>query len=306
MSEWYLSGLNGGNPLAFLAALGTLRSMSLAWPYSRVLMRWEVSDGAWRPYIKTSETIEQESLIPALHEQLQRMVDHPAFAFGKDLAMDAAEFRDVAIRAQDQAKYGDSYFADFVAAFACEAVVVGKGAKPNQIQDTALRTMSGAGHQHFIAFMAQLAKETTEEHLRETLFSMWTYSDPKPSMRWDPVDDRRHALRWKEPTRDEIQTVRGANRLAIEALPLLPVMPVGKYLETTGFSQRRGEGVQWTWPIWERPLGVDTVRSLLALRALQQLQPPRGQLRTVGVVEIYRSQRITQDKRRNFTPAVPV
>lgn len=209
------------------------------------------------------------------------------------------------MEAQAATEYDDSLFADFLSAFANEVLVEGKGARPAQIQDTALRTMSGAGHQHFVAFIAQLAEETTESHLAQALFSLWRYSDPGPSLRWDPTDDRRYALRWGEPSGDPVRTVRGTNRLAVEALPLLPVMPVGRSLETTGFSQRRGE-VRWTWPIWEGFLDLDTMRSLLALQELQQPQPSREQLGRIGVIEVYRSMRITQGKYRNFTPAVPV
>lgn len=85
MTEWHLRGLNGGNTLAFLAALGTLRSMSLAWPDKGVLIRWELSERAWRPCLEAAGTLEEEALIPALHEQLRRMDGHPAFAVAKDL-----------------------------------------------------------------------------------------------------------------------------------------------------------------------------------------------------------------------------
>jgi len=101
------------------------------------------------------------------------------------------------------------------------------------------------------------------------------------------------------------QTMRGANRLAIEALPLLPTSPGERRLHTTGFSERRGEGVHFTWPIWEMPLAVELVRSLLGLEDLQQPCPNRDSLLARGVVEVYRSQRITVDKYRNFTAAVP-
>ena len=37
-----LSGLDGGNPLAFLAALGTLRGLTIAWPGRRVRLSWDV------------------------------------------------------------------------------------------------------------------------------------------------------------------------------------------------------------------------------------------------------------------------
>jgi hypothetical protein len=251
------------------------------------------------------------------------MVNHPAFTFSNDLAIDAAKFREEAIHAQDQANDGDRYFADFLAAFACDGIVekVAKKRKTEtpdekeknkktgqpRIQKTAFRFVSG--QQRFIDFMKQLAKNTTEEHLRETLFSTWAYSDPEPSMRWDTVDDRRYALRWRDPTApdDKIRTVRGANRLAVEALPLFPVMPVGKRLVTTCFTNLNGGGQCITWPIWEKSVSIDMVRSLLALKGLQQAEPQRENLRAIGVVEAYRSRRI-QDAHGygNFTPAVPV
>jgi hypothetical protein len=165
--------------------------------------------------------------------------------------------------------------------------------------------MSGAGHQHFLGFMQQLAHATDLGNLREALFNVWRYRDDKPSLRWDPNDDRRYALRWDNPSGDSIKTVRGANRLAIEALPLLPAVPVGKRAETTGFTQERGRGVLWTWPIWHPPLSLDVVRSLLALREIQRETPDRGLLSRMGISEVFRCQRITQGKYRNLTPAAP-
>lgn len=79
-------------------------------------------------------------------------------------------------------------------------------------------------------------------------------------------------------------------------------------LHTTGFSERRGEGdngVRFTWPIWDASLDVDVVRSLLGLAEIQEPRPDRDALAARGVVEVYRSQRITVDKYRNFTSAVP-
>lgn len=192
---------------------------------------------------------------------------------------------------------------DFIAAFGCDALA---DAKNRGILDTALRTMSGAGHQHFLGFMRTLMISTSVEHLRSCLFDKWNYNDPGPSMRWDPMDDRRYALRWKEPSGDPIRTVRGANCLAIIGLTLLPTQPVGDALETTGFTQIPRKGTFWTWPIWGNPASVDVARSLLALRELQEKTPPRHRLSALGVIEVFRSQRITQGKYRNFTTAVPV
>jgi hypothetical protein len=174
--------------------------------------------------------------------------------------------------------------------------------KDGTVQDTAFRTMSGAGHQHFIGSMHELAICTDREHLRRTLLAAWDYGDGKPTLRFDPLDDRRYALRWNDPSSDGIRTMRGANRLAIEALPLLPTCPVGQRLATTGFNAFKF----WTWPVWESWLSLDVTRTLLALDELQQETPNRRVLFARGVREIFRCERITVGKFRNFTPASAV
>lgn len=48
MSEIVMSGLDGGNPLGFLAAIGTFRTLSDAMP-GNVKMSWRQEMGGWRP-----------------------------------------------------------------------------------------------------------------------------------------------------------------------------------------------------------------------------------------------------------------
>jgi len=130
-------------------------------------------------------------------------------------------------------------------------------------------------------------------------------------VRWDPREDVRYALRWRDPSgenalRSQAGSMLGANRLAIEGLALFPSVPVAGRLETTGFRGRRSRDTFFTWPIWEAATSVDGVRSILALAELQDERPDRGKLARLGVAEVYRSQRITVGKYRNFTPAQAV
>ncbi len=299
-----LNGLNGSNPLGFLAAVGVLQVATNADSCSNWRVRWKAQGGHWSPVLTGDTRITVDALIELLDPVLTKMKDDPSFRFADDLAISCEEFRGVAQSAFGTAGLSNRRFADFIAAFGCDVLPI--SAKDARIQDTALRTMSGAGHQHFIGFMRKLVEITEPHHLRSSLFEPWQYSDPKPSLRWDPLDDRRYALRWKEPSGDPVRTMRGANRLAMEALPLFPTAPGERSLHTTGFTHRRGEGVLFTWPIWDVPLNLDTVRSLLSLAELQYTRPNRESLFARGVVDIYRTQRITIGKYRNFTPAVPV
>ena len=297
-----LSGLDGSNPLGFLAAVGTLRTASLAEPTADWRMKWVMHDGTWVPAMHSDRAVPAKVLVKLLCHALRRE-STPEFDFGKNLNVKPEKFGAEAASAQLQAQLQDRHHADFVAAFGCELCTTKDG---KTIQDTALRTMSGAGHQHFLGTMKQLIGKTAEDHLRSSLFEPWNYSDDKLGLRWDPAEDRRYALRWDNPSDgDGVKTIRGANRLAVEALPMFPTAPGERGLYTTGFTTR-DKGTLFTWPIWQVAVGMEVVRSLLALPEIQRPAPNREHLNAMGVVEVYRSQRITVGKYRNFTRALPV
>jgi len=302
-----LMGLEGGNPLAFLAAMGTLRSLTQRWPDRRVRMSW-LRLGSWRPVVHVEPATVQAEVVLALDEYLKRMRDHHAWSIGKDLSVRPQVFQKYAANAARQARgSGDRTWADFAAAFGCEATVTENGL----IQDTALRTMSGAGHQHFVEFMQIIVERTGPQHLEKALFHTWRYDDPleKQTLRWDPIDDVRRALRWRDPSGDPERRKRGgmlgANRLAIEGLPLFPTVPQQNVLRTTGFTGRGNSQNLWTWPIWSCPLTLDVVRSVLALSKLGNPGESPG-LESIGIVEILCSHRLTIDKFRSFSPGQPV
>ena len=133
--------------------------------------------------------------------------------------------------------------------------------RPGLIRDTAWRTVSGAGHQHFLETMRKLADESDLDSLERCLFHPWTRPDTRLSLRWDPQDDRRYAHRWRDPAdrKDRPATEWGANRLAFEAISLFPVAPAGRWLATTGFRGVRATDTfltladlaarrpPWTW-----------------------------------------------------------
>lgn len=146
---------------------------------------------------------------------------------------------------------------------------------------------------------------TTAAHLDHALFEPWDYSDPKPSLRWDPVDDRRYAYRAIDPTSSAspIMTVRGANRLAVEALPWFPTFPCNGDARTRGFTRRANRDIDFSWPVWDCWLGTETVRSLLGLCELYEDKPRRTDLEARGIADVFRSRRIG-GYYRNFSPAI--
>ena len=289
MAEIELSGLDGSNLVAYMAALGTFRVLAENDP-APCLMRWRDAAGVWKPVISCSCS-SPELFADGLSDALESSVASEAWSIGDDLTLRPNEFAakvaDIARSTLPKRRAS----ADFMAAFACESC-----ARDEKLSDTALRTMSGAGHQHFLKFMRELKEVTRLHDLAVALFEPWKYGDDRPSMRWDPNDYRPYALRAVNPSTEPIRTVRGANRLAVEALPLFSVLPTARGLRTTGFS-----GVQLSWPIWMEAVDLGSVRSLLAQRGIVEEHPDRAALRARGVVQVYRSRRFVDGKIRNFT-----
>lgn len=294
--ELLLTGLDAANPLAYLAALGTLHTLTTQLPAHNVRMGWRV-ENAWRPVLTCDIDLDGDDLVNQLHTALSRMKAHPALArWDNTSKIPPEDYHRYASEAAQSASLFDRTWADFASALCCDAIT-----QDGIVQDTAFRTMSGTGHQDFLKFMRRLVDTTTVDQLREALFGPWQYGDEPPSLRWDPADDRQHALRWTDPSTDPIRTVRGANRLAIEGLSMLPVMPVRSQPVTTGFRGRRSRDSYWTYPIWEPAVTLDVARSLLALDVLQVEPVNRVYLSAMGVTEVYRAQRINNGKYRNFT-----
>ena len=297
--DCYLDALDGSSLLGFLAALGTLRSLALVDPLGQWLMRWMVHAGVWMPVISSRRSLSRNQLVGCLATFLRRD-STPEFDFARNLSVEPEEFRTVAESAQKIASPKRRNYADFVASFGTESHLEKSGKK---IQDTALRTMSGAGHQHFLGTMKKLVEKTDISDLKIALFGPWIYSE-KLGLRWDPEEDRRYALRWNRPASEPAMSVRGANRLAVEALPILSTTPGRKRLETTGFSQQKNRTF-FTWPLWTSTATVETVRSLLTLGELQEPKPDRSLLAPRGIAEVLRCERITEGKFRNFTRSEP-
>jgi hypothetical protein len=297
--EWPLTGIAADSMLGYLAALGALRTASEAWKGVPVRMGWKPHGSSWSPVLALP-CGQKDALLAAFQTVLTSRAGHPALVLDKDLKISMDRFSAFsAAQAEKWLQSEDQWGAAIAAAFGCGGV----GNDEGNIEDTAFRTMSGAGHQHFLEFMNTLAKETTSAMIDEALFGPWRYRDPSPILRWDAEDDRRYALRWDEPSKDPVRTVRGANRLALEALPFFPVVPTGPSgAATTAFTGRRSIDTFVTWPVWRGFLDMDTTASLIA--SFPAAAHASSASYAAGVECMFRSQRITLGKYRNFTPGV--
>ncbi len=292
MNPLVLSGLNGGEPLGFLAALGTLRLLGSKRPELKLSWCWE---GTWQPALTAGCLLDKKGVATDLVEAMQQ-TRRLHLTLGPTIKVDPAAFREFAMWAQAWAiARTDREWADYCVAFGSECATA---RSTGDVKPTALDMTSG--QQNFLEkagrltaeFGGMAASQETRppiEKIEETLFGPWQYRDVQHSLGWDAGAERLYALRARDPSPEKMCTVSGAVRLAFEALPLFPTAPIGKRLETRGFARVNG-ATFFTWPLWTTPIGLATVASVLALPELTLPQPSTS-LRARGIACVCRARR---------------
>ncbi|MHB1627411.1 MAG: type I-G CRISPR-associated protein, Cas3-extension family [Bacilli bacterium] len=308
MAEFVGNGPRGGHLLGYMTAVGALSTMSRIWPTLEARLGW-LRQAGWRPVWSVDLEISQDELVAAIAAELVK--PQPAFTGlgSKNLGVDRERYRSFMKDMLARSSSSDRKAVDFAAAFATDGCLN----DDNTVQDTAFRTLNGTGHQHFLGTMQELLEQTKPSHVEEAMFGEWRYEDRKLSMRWDDVDLRQYAYRATNPTKSSTLSVRGANRLAVEAMVAYPVTPTGANAVTVG-TRRAYRTVAVRWPIWDGRLTMDTVKSLLCQADLSQ--PFRGKarigrargdegdsLRALGILEVYESVRLRVDRYRTFGPS---
>lgn len=303
MNELELRGLNGNNLLAFMAAVGTLRVLTQERPEWDPRLMW-LNRGVWKPALSFSTEVTAADLVDSLHCYLSERTDAPEFNWSQDLAVSPDVFRALLIQAIDLSDWSSRSFVDWCAAFGSEAISV-----KDKIGNTHFKVT--AGQQKFVGILKTLSKETEKRHIEKSLFQEWQYKEKGDirTLRWDPSDDRRYAYRADNPSEKKSTypqlAERGANRLALEAIPCFPTAPTSKGLATTAFSTH-DKKISFSWPIWQYPARLDSVRSLLSHPELTAHHPRRARVAPIGIVEVFRSIRIIGNKYYgNFTPSQP-
>lgn len=309
MSSHEGRGPDGANLLGFLSALGAFLSLTRALSAASVRMAW-VRRTAWRPVWTLAGETTEDTLIASVEAGLRgRDAATQELTLGEDLTITSEAFRGHALNAQKRAHEGHREYADHLQAMGCE-LPDDKGS----MRPTVFETMSGAGHQHFLGFMAALRTRVTSSHLRAALLHPWRYEDLKLSLRWDPADDRRYAHRASDPASDAIRSVWGANLLAAEALALCPTAPQGDSVATVATARERSEDDRrelfMRWPMWTRPLSLGVLRSLLTHPSVYAVSAAgdandghRRVLSAMGVAEVFRAKRLLVGRYKNIAPS---
>lgn len=262
MSRLVLTGLDGSNPLGFLAALGLLR---IAHARSNLVRLGFLSDGTFRPVLMGVDL-----------DVVQLVVDDASMASGRRpwaLEYEKQEKRGSKIVADlkappevfsrflqdglEQWESGAEEAAEYGAAFGTTVAVDGKGnTKPTAFHFT-------AANQQFLGTLEAIRSSITSDWVSSAMFEEHS-NRAGANLRWDPSADRNWALMASNPNDDGTKVNAPLEWLAFRALPMFPCVPQGTRVITTAVSGR-GEEMRFTWPLWSPPASRETVQSLIQL-----------------------------------------
>jgi len=281
-----LTGLTGSNPLGALAAFGLLRVCSEIPEVADVRLLWKMEDD-WVAVLRTGDEIDKDKLVMCLSNR-QKALSFDVFNWNDDIREIPADYRSRLVGHLVHASRGDRLEADYFVAFGSEMATDGS---KGLVKPTAFHMTSG--QQKFLKIAKSIGEsllDNAEDAINEALFGPWQYTDRCHSLGWDPATERMHALRHKAPTSESPYSVKAAVWLALESLPMFPTAPSGKRLKTTGFLTKSRETV-FSWPIWKPPIGLDTLRTLLATSEIARENEDWEALGRRGVAAIYQSER---------------
>lgn len=280
-SEIELTGLTGSSPLGAMAAFGLLRICTTMPHIDTPRLFWRMDDD-WTAVLKVKNDLTADGLISIIETYLGQR--RKGFYTINEIKMKPDEFRSTAVRLIESASPENRLDADYWAAFGSEMVV---DRSQGRVKPTEFHMSSG--QQGFLNKMRNTVNAIRKENIREALFGPWKYNDTHESaMGWDPITSRIHAFRKKEPSKDTSPLCEvAAEWLGFESLPLFPTAVSAGRLLTTGFSDN-----EFVWVVWEKPVSLDTLRTILASSEFAGDERKTQKLRIRGISAVYGSTRL--------------
>lgn len=304
MNQFQLTGLDGSNPLGFLAALGTLVALDhqTSELETRPRLGWRLA-GVWRPVL-VSPCGDLSELLDSIERDLADAGQDPVLGFGyqrtkktqegketidfvRDVKCSPEELRQALLSWVASADATSRRTLDWFTGFVSEGALDNNGAaKPTALHFT-------SGQQRFLHFVRALAEGVGRGDLEDAIVGPWPYHAELPVMGWDNTETRDHALRATAPADDKKMGNPGADWLALRALEILPSASRRGRQRTPG-AMWRSKSTTWAWPIWGPTVQLDVVRALLSARGLRDMAPWKRE--RMGIEQVFETRILRKGK----------
>ena len=289
------SHFDGSTLVGFIGTVGLVALLADELPGSNPAVCWRF-EGRWLPSI--GGMIDPGVIADAVVSALRRTADLIESLFPTDSDLTISRFRELVGRSFADPK-PDASILDWLAAIGVDRRI--RTDESDAFETTPFKSL-GSGRQRFMPTLIEVLRTPDADAIDRCLRDRDACLDGTLTLRWDPRDDRRHAYRWRDPSRDPIRSSSAMNALAVSALRLFPTAPSFGGLVATGFRRAR-DGWEFTWPLWTPPIDVASIRHLVAHPELVSERPKRTVLQSMGVADVFRVRRLVVDRYVNFSPS---
>lgn len=261
-----LPGLDGTNPLGFLAALGVLDVLTRHGRDATLGFTDSLVPAAVLGGVGTVEEVVELVDVDRLGWQGSRALSGPGPELQEDLKPDEELAARWAAAMVGTLSEGRAH-ADLYCGLLSEGAVDGsRKGKPSHLHFT-------AGQQRFLVMVRELADGLDHARVLEAVVGPWRDDSKLPSLSWDGRGSKPYAVRASDPSKIKRRSVPGADWLAFLGLSFVPVRTVfnpvtgSLVLETSGCDHRWKRSA-FRWPLWSAQLRRDSVRTLVGDRTL--------------------------------------
>lgn len=295
MTRLTLGGLVGSKPIGAMAAFGLMNFCHGIPAYKGAKLGWSLQDD-WVPFLDIPFKVNPVSFIEKLVEEHGKQTYPWLYWEGKenDIRVSPERFREQACHSLSEASAQDRQAVDFMAAFGSDVFLDGNG----NVAPTHLHMTSA--NQKFLKLLQALdkslktsGKTDLESAFRQAVFGPWLYQDTEHSLGWDPDMERMHALRFRNPSPDKAnRSVRAGVWLAALSMSLFPTCPGTRRIQTAGFH-RRNRDYCFRWPLWETPVSLWVLKSLLTHPDIHSGTRENLRLKRIKICAIFESKKHT-------------
>lgn len=282
MNQTCLTGLEGTNPLGFLAALGVQVAFASEGEQPRL---WWSDDII--PHAVVDEEFDLERIADQCIKVFALWRDSPAIAPKRPDGSDMPKGDELKLKPDDIRTYLQ-LIDQCDLAEGLRTALVAEGSLDNQGVAKPSDLYFTAGQQKFLATARQILDGVSQCDLLSGLEGPWNYESVLPSLGWDVVDDRIYALRASNPSPEKKFTNPGPEALAILGLSLHPVYGSRDRTLTQGCFGLWKAG-SYSWPLWSKPASPLVVKSLLAHAYVPAVSDRDRWFRSWGIFRILRS-----------------
>lgn len=311
MTTIHAKGIDGSEPVGFLAGVGALQLLTESDPSVR--LSWVGRGGVWGAAFVPGPATDTETVVDRLSSRLlalSRAGELSPFGFDAAIGIETTRFRALSetttkVAIDGLRDHGFSGGAPGVSAavlssFGSDGVWEWKKAKQEETDEkkveqrvlpTPISFSNGSSGNYLLKDFRKAAALCDLEHVRAT-FDGQPILEVITSLNWHPTDHRPAAHRWLSPDNDNAQVDPCVNALALIGLSVCTAVPSVGRLQALGWREIPPRG--FLWPLWEEPLGIDLVSFIMA-----HVQDPTLDRRR-GIAEVRFSRVVNPDGKRNY------